>query len=54
MVMGDVDPDQDAGAPHLVAVAGGELDHQPSLPPRLEHVQLYHCTQITLLWGEHH
>ena len=38
VVMGDIDPDQDAGAPHFVAVACGELDHQPSLSPRLEHV----------------
>ena len=27
MVVGDVDPDQDAGAPHLVTVARWELYH---------------------------
>ena len=36
VVVGDVHPHQDAAAPHLVAVARRELDHQPSLPPSLE------------------
>ena len=35
VVVGDVDPDQDAGAPLLVTVPGRELDHQPPLSPGL-------------------
>ena len=35
MMMGDIDPDQDTGAPDLVTVTSGELYHQPSLPPGL-------------------
>ena len=40
VVVGDVDPHQDAGAPHLVRVPGGELDHQPSLTPGLRRHEL--------------
>ena len=36
MVVGDVDPHQDAGAPHLLLLTRRELDDQPSLPPGLE------------------
>ena len=36
VVVGDIDPHQDAGAPHLVSVACGELYDQPSLAPGLE------------------
>ena len=36
VVVGHVDPHQYAGAPHLLALTGGELDHQPSLPPGLQ------------------
>ena len=41
MVVGDVDPDQDAGAPLLVTVPGRELDHQPPLPPCLRQDQIH-------------
>ena len=36
VVVGDVDPHQDAAAAHLVRVAGRELDDQPPLPPGLQ------------------
>ena len=36
VVVGDEDSHQDAGAPHLVTLAGRELDDQPSLPPGLQ------------------
>ena len=41
VVVGDVDPDQDAGAPLLVTVPGRELDHQPPLPPCLRQDQIH-------------
>ena len=36
VMVGDVDPDQDAGAPGLLPLTGRELDDQPSLPPGLQ------------------
>ena len=41
MMMGDIDPDQDTGAPDLVTVTRRELYHQPSLPPGLEQIFNY-------------
>ena len=39
VVVGDVDPHQDTGAPYLLTLTGWKLDHQPSLSPGLQ-VQL--------------
>lgn len=36
VVVGDEDPDQDTGAPHLFTLTGWKLDHQPSLAPGLQ------------------
>ena len=48
VVVRHVDPHQDAGAPHLVTLAGWELDDQPSLPPGLKGE-----TRISFSWNKH-
>ena len=59
VMVGHVDPDQQARAPHLLQVApggnhlvgvtGGELHYQPPLPPRLPRWGQV----LTPLFGEH-